>query len=191
LINLFYHKDITVYRGKYIRHNIKTRIEQVHALDIRKINLSQEGVTIIIRPDGSQVTYRIRNDSVHLESHQQVIKLETTPCHYGGKRYWFLCPHCSKRVAVLYERNKLYRCRHCHNLPYTSQRVQQDERLRIKTRKIRDRLEASHNLAKPVMFKPKGMHWNTFDRLKMTEKYANYRSLAAAVNALHINIDKS
>ena len=34
-----------------------------------------------------------------------VVLLETTPCHYGGNRYWFRCPakECGRRVAVLYE----------------------------------------------------------------------------------------
>lgn len=180
-----------MYRGTYIRNNIKTRIEQVHALDIRKINLTQIGVCMILHSDGHQTNYRIRNDFLHIDSHNQVVSLETTACNYGGKRYWFSCPHCNKRVAVLYELHDQYRCRKCHDLPYTSQRVQIPERLRIKARKIRDHLDASYNLFSPVMFKPKGMHWNTFDRLKLTEKYANYRSLTAAANALHINIGKS
>lgn len=173
-------------RGKYIRHNIKTRIEQVHALDIRKINLNQEDMTIILRPDGHQTNYHIKNDLLHIDSHNQVVSLERTACNYGGKRYWFCCPHCSKRVAVLYELNYQYRCRKCHDLPYTTQRVQKAERLRIKARKIRDHLDASHNLFSPVMFKPKGMHWNTFYRLKVAEKRANAQSFITAAKKADI-----
>ena len=47
------------------------------------------------------------------------IKLATTPCNYGGFRYWFLCPKCNRRVVKLYL-NKYYYCRHCHNLTYRS-----------------------------------------------------------------------
>jgi hypothetical protein len=37
------------------------------------------------------------------------IPLTTTPCRYGGKRYWFICPmsksgvYCGKRVSTLYK----------------------------------------------------------------------------------------
>ena len=30
------------------------------------------------------------------------IKIYETSCHFGGKRYWFSCPVCSRRVFVLY-----------------------------------------------------------------------------------------
>lgn len=44
----------------------------------------------------------------------------TTPCFFGGERYWFLCPLCSKRVAILYQIDS-FGCRNCHNLMYASQ----------------------------------------------------------------------
>ena len=40
------------------------------------------------------------------------IELTTTPCRYGGKRYWFVCPlnkngqYCGKRVGVIYSIGK-------------------------------------------------------------------------------------
>ncbi|MDP3800070.1 MAG: hypothetical protein Q8Q90_01470, partial [bacterium] len=36
------------------------------------------------------------------------VPLVTTPCHYGGKRYWFICElskngrYCGRRVGVIY-----------------------------------------------------------------------------------------
>ena len=54
------------------------------------------------------------------------IPLTTTPCYFGGKRYWFVCPwhtngvYCGKRVGVLYLSGKYFACRHCHNLTYNS-----------------------------------------------------------------------
>lgn len=44
----------------------------------------------------------------------------TTPCNYGGERYWFLCPLCYRRVGVLYKKGDYFRCRHCHDLTYAS-----------------------------------------------------------------------
>lgn len=54
--------------------------------------------------------------------------LQTTPCHYGGCRWWFLCPlskngrSCLRRVAKLYlpPGGIYFGCRHCYELTYTS-----------------------------------------------------------------------
>ena len=54
--------------------------------------------------------------------YKYVVPLVTTPCNFGGVRYWFGCPSCDRRVAVLYlARGDVYfRCRHCNNLSYHS-----------------------------------------------------------------------
>ena len=55
------------------------------------------------------------------------IQLTTTPCKYGGKRYWFVCPlhknqqYCGRRVGVIYGIGKWYGCRHCGEIAYASQ----------------------------------------------------------------------
>lgn len=54
------------------------------------------------------------------------IPLITTPCNYGGKRYWFKCPwykngqYCGRRVGTLYKNGDFFACRHCYNLTYSS-----------------------------------------------------------------------
>ena len=56
------------------------------------------------------------------------IELAATPCNFGGKRYWFICPlvidkkPCKRRVAMLYlpPGRQYFGCRHCYNLPYES-----------------------------------------------------------------------
>lgn len=52
--------------------------------------------------------------------------LATTPCNYGGVRYWFVCGlynrgiHCGRKVGVLYKPpgEKWFGCRHCWDLSY-------------------------------------------------------------------------
>ncbi len=57
------------------------------------------------------------------------IPITTTPCYFGGKRYWFICPwysngvYCGKRVGVLYLSNKYFACRHCNDLTYNSRNL--------------------------------------------------------------------
>lgn len=57
------------------------------------------------------------------------IPLTTTPCRYGGVRYWFTCPwykngtYCGKRVATLYKNGDYFACRHCYDLTYDSRNL--------------------------------------------------------------------
>ena len=57
------------------------------------------------------------------------IPLTTTPCYFGGKRYWFICPwyvngtYCGRRVGVLYLGGDYFACRHCYNLTYNSRNL--------------------------------------------------------------------
>ena len=50
------------------------------------------------------------------------VEFTSTPCRYGGVRWWFVCPgrNCHRRVGCLYKPpNSLYFCcRHCHQLTY-------------------------------------------------------------------------
>ncbi len=52
------------------------------------------------------------------------VPITTTPCNYGGVRYWFRCTlsrngnHCGRRVGTLYKDGDWFGCRHCWNLTY-------------------------------------------------------------------------
>lgn len=56
------------------------------------------------------------------------IRLTTTPCNFGGVRYWFICPltvngvYCGRRTGALYlgGGSHYFGCRHCQNLSYAS-----------------------------------------------------------------------
>jgi hypothetical protein len=56
------------------------------------------------------------------------VQLTTTPCNFGGVRYWFICPlskngvYCGRRVAKLYKApgGDYFGCRHCYSLSYES-----------------------------------------------------------------------
>ncbi|HUU29584.1 MAG TPA: hypothetical protein VM123_17415 [archaeon] len=54
-------------------------------------------------------------------------RLVWTPCYFGGRRWWFICPlvvngrACERRVGVLYlGGSKYFGCRKCYNLTYES-----------------------------------------------------------------------
>ena len=66
--------------------------------------------TITRYRDGSKQSYDYR------------IGLAKTPCHLGGVRFWFLCPHCGRRSGKLYRKplGEVYLCRICNDLTYES-----------------------------------------------------------------------
>jgi len=71
----------------------------------------------------ARLRYKTFND---IEGEKDIvceIKLETTPCRFGGLRYWFICPglECGRRVGVLYRKYGVFACRLCHQLSYASQ----------------------------------------------------------------------
>ena len=52
------------------------------------------------------------------------VQLQTTPCNYGGVRWWFTCPlsGCGRRVGKLYlpPGGRYFGCRRCYQLTYRS-----------------------------------------------------------------------
>lgn len=104
------------------------------------------------------------------------VRLQTTPCHYGGVRYWFTCPAvgCGRRVAILYLGGKYFACRDCYQLAYQSQREDKGDRGHRGANKIRTKLGWPVGIANPPEGKPKGMHWRTYNRLMLKQlRYAN------------------
>ena len=72
-------------------------------------------------------------------------RLVTTPCHFGGVRWWFVCPlaragvGCGRRVRKLYLSGRYFGCRQCHALTYTSTQ-QSDKRVYAALKAGHDRL---------------------------------------------------
>lgn len=50
-------------------------------------------------------------------------RIESTPCFFGGVRWWFYCPKCGRRCRILYlpPEHTTFACRVCFNLTYASQ----------------------------------------------------------------------
>lgn len=67
------------------------------------------------------------NSTGEKESMDYKIELDDTPCKYGGRRYWFICPlyknqrYCGRRVGVIYSIGKWFGCRHCGEIAYAKQ----------------------------------------------------------------------
>lgn len=59
---------------------------------------------------------------VNGEPTAQRVKLDALPCNYGGHRYLFRCPQCSRRARCLYKPSysRRFACRKCHDLSYAA-----------------------------------------------------------------------
>jgi hypothetical protein len=114
---------------------------------------------------------------------KQRIPLRWTPCHFGGRRPWFVCSgvagdeRCGRRVGKLYAAGSLFACRRCYGLAYQSQHEAPRGRNIRRAQEIRLRLGGSASLIDPFPGKPKGMHWSTYARLHERAERAMYRSM--------------
>jgi hypothetical protein len=113
------------------------------------------------------LNYRSRSNGGEWQAMEYPVRLEWTPCNFGGQRAWFVCPAqgCGRRVAILFG-GSIFACRHCHKLAYECQRETDDDRAMRRADTIRRRLGWKVGIANPKGDKPKGMHWSTFERLK-------------------------
>lgn len=123
--------------------------------------------SIQIRADEWQVTlsYLHTPRGGSAESVSQTVRLETTPCALGGRRQWFTCPVCSRRVAVIYGVGRLFACRQCNGLAYSCQAESADDRAARRADRLRKKLGWEPGILNGPGLKPKGMHWRTYERL--------------------------
>lgn len=159
------------------------------ALDVRKIKRvgrltlgswfswqwtrnGEKMASIQIQVQAGSVVLEYRNRSPnHNDGEWEPLKytvgLDWTPCTLGGQRVWWRCPAvgCGRRVAVLYG-GRIFACRWCYQLAYRSQREADDDRATRRADKLRSRLEWEPGILNGNGWKPKGMHWCTFERLQ-------------------------
>lgn len=69
-------------------------------------------VVLTYRTDGSEAARVVT----------AVVALDRTAPFFGGVRWWFVCPACGRRAAILYARlgREEFLCRRCHGLTYRS-----------------------------------------------------------------------
>ena len=123
-------------------------------------------IRVRTEPDRVILTYRHRRGGEDWVDESYPVYLDWTACHIGGERPWFLCPArgCGRRVAILYG-GGIFACRNCYRLAYPSQRETWDDRAARKADRIRDKLGWEPGILNGSGWKPKGMHWDTFERL--------------------------
>ncbi|AMN45044.1 hypothetical protein RHPLAN_66380 [Rhodoplanes sp. Z2-YC6860] len=104
---------------------------------------------------------------------EQQVPVVWTACTLGGGRPWFRCTafsheqYCGRRVAILYLGGIAgFACRRCYDLGYASQLESVRLRGLGRARKILMRLGGDFELTRSLPPRPKGMHEQTYNRLK-------------------------
>ena len=133
------------------------------------------------------LTYSYRNRMGNWKSKNFQISLDWTSCHLGGERPWFLCPAhgCDRRVAILYG-SGIFACRNCYQLVYRSQRQTDYDRAAGQADKIREKLGWEPGCLNGGGRKPKGMHWNTFEKLTAQHNAFVHASLSGIAKRLNL-----
>jgi len=129
------------------------------------------------------LSYRHRSGDEEWQDKSYPVYLDTSPCHMGGERHWFLCPvrGCGRRVALLYG-GAIFACRHCHRLAYPSQREPPRDRVARRADRIREKLGWPAGILNGSGWgKPKGMHWKTYEKLCREHDALSNRALIGIV----------
>jgi hypothetical protein len=119
-------------------------------------------IGLLVLDDGVRLSYTLTPRGGKAQDVEGFVAVEWTPCRYGGRRPWWLCPDCGRRCGVLHCAGGRFRCRLCLGLAYQSQVEKPMERAIRVGWKLRDRLGAR---SRGDLGRPRGMHLSTYERL--------------------------
>lgn len=96
------------------------------------------------------------------------VPLVTLPRHYGGRIWYFVCPHTGRRARKLYKWGPIDSFCHRQAITprptYASQRVGGSDRIIAQRWALRRKIADNFSDLFGEPFKPKRMHWRTFNR---------------------------
>lgn len=169
-------------RGRWYRWNTKPTVDEYASLDVGKVARDvgleravwstcrwrwgsgrESSIVLEVQPGrGVRLHYKAGGQDVP----PYVVPVVYTTPHYGGRRPWFVCPHCRQRVRFLYG-GRLFLCRECHGLTYAirNQRGADAVVTAVRNRKERVATRLGAGRDDPYPTKPRGMHWATYLRL--------------------------
>jgi hypothetical protein len=87
---------------------------------------------------------------------KRIVRMHYTVPHYGGRRWWFVCPVTGKRCSHLYIREGVVASRVAFNLPYQTQSEREIDRMCTKAWRMRELKGIKDEM------RPKGMHRKTY-----------------------------
>lgn len=135
------------------------------------------------------LTYNWRNQPTDCQ-----IDMVTTPMHFGGVRWWMVCPYTRKRAAKLHAFHGVRMFCHREAInpkpTYYSQRAGEMDRIIEERWEIRKQLGCEHvsNLFEPLV-KPKWMRWRTFYRISARDDALARRDLSLFAAMMNMELE--
>lgn len=129
-------------------------------------------------PEAGTGTLALKYDVQHVSTatgpQRYSVPLVATPCRFGGRRWWVICPATGRRAVNLYLPNggRRFLSRAAYSLAYQSQRETVTGRAWRTIRKLERRLGSAPGTPPDAMEKPKWMRWRTFDALRIKREAA-------------------
>ena len=147
----------------------KIRIGSLSGLNVLEFIKKQRAAVDSLFSFGN-IQLRLGESSILLTSDScelltRSIQISSMPCHYGGFRYFGICPLCSRRVATLFHYKRCFACRYCFRMYYPSQNQPLHHRMVLKADKAHKKIKNNE------WAKPKWMRQKTFSLLRLT--YSN------------------
>ena len=143
-----------LHKNKYLHSD---RIGYPFSLSWSRGDLNTGNISVRVEDGYLVLTYRYTRYG-ESEDVEERVCIDWTQCNYGGRRPWFKCPGCNRRVAVLALGGRLFLCRHCYRLKYSSQLETDMYQAHRRAGKLRERLSEGGR-------KPKRMHQQTYSKL--------------------------
>jgi hypothetical protein len=107
-----------------------------------------------------------RGSGDNREDVRQTVRLRYTVPHYGGKRWWMVCPYSGRRVAKLYlpPGGDRFASRQAWRLGYQCQREGVRDRPCERLFRLQRKLNMSEQGLGALPMRPKGMWQRTYER---------------------------
>jgi hypothetical protein len=120
---------------------------------------------------------------IQIDKFDQRITLSASPCHYGGRRWFFLCPVMNRRASVLWLPRGAQHFASRHAWPgqvaYRSQFMTAMDRAYLGMERIKRRLIGNLDPQEwDLPPKPKWMRWRTYRRF--VEQFERYEAMLDA-----------
>jgi hypothetical protein len=95
------------------------------------------------------------------------VQLTTTRPNFGGLRWWFICPARRIRMAKLHlaAGGDWFASRQAYGMAYRSQNEASHDRQASRAHQLRRKLGGAAGFDQPYPYKPKGMHWKTYNQI--------------------------
>ena len=140
--------------------------------------------------DGELILTYSRGDEPEREHVRQVVRLVFTEPHYGGRRWWMICPYRHNRIGKLYLPNNgdRFAGRQAWRLAYNSQRRTAPERPFETLFRLQKKLGCEQGWEAGIS-RPKGMWQRTYDRHLNRYSVLNARCDAAMAGGGSVSRD--